>query len=98
ARGQCRARLEINRKKEPPRLAFTDARTALTCKTQYLALQYALGDAHIEAVLLHHDVTLLVDRRNSQCQDARSTSVGVLERDQDLRVPILAAHVEARAF
>src|SRR5262245_12049558 len=87
----------MNLEIEIARGALAAARSALAGKADDLALVDALRDANLEIALGQRHAPLVIDLRRAQRDHAGSTAIGVLERQQDLRVMILAAHVHARS-
>src|SRR5262249_45996517 len=90
-------RLEVNFEIEIARGALAAARSALAGQADDLTLVDALRDANLQIALGERHAPLVVDLRRAQRDHARGTAIGVLERQQDLRVMILAAYVHARS-
>src|SRR5512143_292424 len=90
-------RLEVNLEVEVAGRALARAGPSLAGEADHLAFVDALRDAHVEAALVEAHPPLRVDLRHAERHAPRRAPIRVLERKQDLRVMILAAHVHARA-
>jgi len=88
-------RPELDFQVEIARLAAADARAALPCQANVLALANAFRYAHVEGALLDRRPAIRADLGMLERDRAALAGVGVLEVDQDLRIGVLAARTES---